>query len=194
MVYTAISRERDELTLRLHSIRLGLLILLSLGLGYIVQRDPSQHTLTLPEKGISVTLPDGLEGWVLAPGEGDVLVTGHTHLNLFSLEIAEVTATATEIDAYMEQRSAVVRIGKDSYKAWHIGTDSRFGRRVAPTYKATYQERLAHLPFRVEHWIYESYWPYRGHYVRISMRYPDFLTRYVEPDKYMLAAGLKLDK
>ena len=174
-------------------IRLCVLIVVATVLGNLVERDPGHTTLGLPDKGIAVTVPANLEGWRLTPGQGEVLVTGQTRLGLVSLEIAEVQVFAkTDIPAVVQQRHALFRKGKQEYTVWYEGDDYRFGQRYAPTYKATYRDRLPGLPLTAEFWQYDVYWAYKDHFVRIGMRYPDLMSRYVEPDKILIAAGLWL--
>jgi len=169
------------------------LILVAAALGNLVLRSPGHTTLGLPDKGIEVKVPANLEGWRLTPGTGELLVMGSTRLGLVSLEIAEVQVPAkADISAFMAQRHAEFKRGKQDYVVWYEGEDFRFGRRYAPTYKATYRDRLPRLALHVEFWQYDVYWPYKDHFVRIGMRYPDFMSRYVEPDKMLIAAGIWL--
>lgn len=176
--------------------KLALFIILAVWLGYVVEQNPGRVTLSLPDRGVSVSAPRNLEGWVLEPGEGDVLVKGHTRGGLVTLEIVQVPVdqgSESSIYGYIAERHSQVRQGKTGYIVWHQGMDAKFGLRHAPTYKATYQGQILG-PFRGEIWQYDSYWPYRGQYARISMRYPDFLINYVYPDKALIAASIKLEK
>lgn len=178
---------------RVHSlIRLVLFVCVAGGLGYLVERDPGRVSLPLPDKGFTVSVPADLEGWRLERGSGDILVTGHTLLRTMSLEIAEIPVTRQEdLPAYMKQREATLKAGKQDYVVWHMGEDYKFGSRYAQAYKATYSDRFLITPFHAETWVNDVYWPYQGHFLRITMWYPDRLARYVEPDKVLLAAGLK---
>jgi len=163
-------------------------------LGYLVERDPGRVTLSLPDRGISLAVPKNLEGWVLEPGEGDTLVEGTTRLGLVTLEIATVPVKENgDIDSYIVSRHKELKEGKADYIVWHQGPDSKFGFRPAPAYKATYQGKVGWWPFTTEIWQQDVYWPYRGNYARISMRYPNFLINYVYMDRLMLAGNLKLD-
>lgn len=176
-------------------LRVIVLTVLAAWLGYLVERDPGQTTLTIPEKGIAVTVPQSLEGWQLQQGEGAVLVTGHTRMRTISVELVDVPAKSKEdLAAYMQERHSQFKQGKDTYIVWHEGTDYKFGNRYAMAYKATYRDRFLGLPVTAEYWQHDVYWPYKDRFVRIGMRYPEFLARYVEPDKIMLGAGLKLAK
>lgn len=174
-------------------IRFLVVTLLAAWLGYLVQKDPGQLTLTIPEKGVSVTVPQSLEGWKVERGQGDVLATGHTRLRTMSLEIVEVPVThRAQIDGYIKERDEQFRVGKQDYIVWHQGTDYKFGNRYAPAYKATYTDRFLGLPIKAEYWQYDVYWPYKDHFVRIGMRFPEVLSRYVDPDKIFIASGLRL--
>ncbi len=175
-------------------VRLLVFTLVAVLLGYLVERDPERITLTLPERGVTVAVPKNLEGWALTPGEGDLLVEGETRLGLVSLEIVEVPVRENgDIDGFIVSRHKELKVGREEYIVWHQGMDSKFGYRPAPTYKATYEGKIGWWPFPTEIWQYDVYWPYRGHYARISMRYPDFLVNYVYMDRLMIAGNLKLD-
>lgn len=175
-------------------VRLAGFMALSVWLGSVLMQIPQPLTLSLPDKGVAVTVPETLEGWVLKPGDGDILVEGQTHLGLVTLEIAAVPVS-TEGAVYDEiaRRHAQVKQGKTEYVVWHQGPDSKFGRRQAPTYKATYQGTIFG-PLTGEIWQYDTYWPYRGQYARISMRYPNFLVNQLEPDKAYIGSRIKLDQ
>lgn len=173
--------------------KLALFLILAVWLGSVVQRLPERFTVSLPDQGVTVSVPKNLEGWVLEPGEGDLLVKGHTGTGLVSLEIVKVPATREEeVQRYMEKRHKELRPGKEEYVVWHQGIDSKFGQRRAQTYKATYQGPIWG-PFKGEIWQYDSYWPHRGQYVRISMRYPNFLLNYIQPDKAFIASHIQLE-
>lgn len=173
--------------------KLAFFLVLAVLLGYVVERSPERLTLSLPDQGVTVSVPENLEGWVLEPGEGDVLVKGHTRGGLVSLEVAKVpVAQNGDIYGYIQERHQELKQGKREYIVWHQGSDSKFGLRNAPTYKATHQGRVLGL-WTTEVWEYDSYWPYRGQYARITMRYPDFLVNYVYPDKALIGTALKLE-
>ena len=173
--------------------RLLLFVALAVWLGYVVQADPQRVTLSLPDKGVTVSVPKNLEGWVLEPGEGDVLIKGKSSGGLVTLEIAHVPVHQNgDIYGFIQDRHKRVKAGKEEYIVWHQGMDSKFGLRPAPTYKATYQGPILRGLSKTEIWQYDSYWPYKGQYARISMTYPNFMVQYVHMDKMIIAASLKL--
>lgn len=173
--------------------RLALFIVLAVWLGGVLLRMPSRLTLSLPDRGVEVAAPRNLEGWVLEPGEGEVLVKGHSMGGLVTLEIVRVPVAQDEIDRVIAKRNGELKAGKENYIVWHQGMDAKFGYQPAPTYKATYTGRIWG-PLKGEIWQYDSYWPYRGQFARISMRYPNFLASYIYPDKMFLGANIKLEK
>lgn len=116
-------------------------------------------------------------------------------LRTLELEIVAVTPQVGQtVNDLMDLRHAELKIDKVDYIAWHQGLDRKFGNQLAYAYKATYWDRLLGLPLMVEYWQQEFYWPYREGYARIGLRYPLFLARYHEPDRAMIAAGLKLGR
>ncbi len=176
-------------------IRLVIFAAIAFALGLVVQQDPGQQTLTITEKGVSITVPRSLEGWHVEQGKGDVLATAATRLGTMSVEMVEVPVTSEEqLAAYMKERHLSFSQGKPDYIVWHEGLDYKFGLRYALAYKATYTDRFLGLPIDAEYWQQDVYWPYKDHYVRIGLRYPDFLARYIEPDRMFIAAGIKLAK
>lgn len=171
------------------------LLTVAVGLGILVQGNPGHQTLTVPERNFSVAVPRSLEVWRLEQGQGAVLATGRTLLRTMELEIVAVTPQPGQtVNHLMDQRHADLRINKADYIVWHQGLDRKFGNRLAHAYKATYSDRLLGLPVMVEYWQQDFYWPYREGYARIGLRYPLFLARYHEPDRAMIAAGLKLGR
>lgn len=173
--------------------RLLLFLGLAIWLGYVVQVDPQRLTLSLPDQGVSVSVPKNLEGWILEPGEGDVFVKGRSRGGLVTLEIAHVPVPQNgDIYGFIQERHKQVKQGRDEYIVWHQGMDAKFGMRPAPTYKATYQAPILGGLKQTEVWQYDSYWPYKGEYARISMTYPDFMIEYVQMDKALISASLKL--
>jgi hypothetical protein len=177
------------------TIRPIVLLGLAVGLGMIVQGNPGHQTLTVPERDFSVSVPKSLEGWSLEEGEGAVLATGRTWLRTIELEIVAVTPQPGQtVNDLINQRHTELKVGKTDYIVWHQGLDRKFGNRLANAYKATYWDRLLGLPLIVEYWQQDFYWPYREGYARIGLRYPLFMARYHEPDRIMIAAGLKLGR
>lgn len=174
-------------------LRVSLWLTLVLLLGMAVQRAPGRVVLSQPHRGIDLSVPRNLEGWRLEPGEGNLLATGRTRTGWVSLEIVD-TAVALDgdLDGYIAKRHQELKAGRSNYRVWHHGEDAKFGMRPAPAYKATYDGQLVG-PLKTETWQYDVYWPYRGRYARISMRYPNFMANYVFPDRLYIAAGLRLE-
>lgn len=178
----------------LPAARLAVLVVLAAWLGWVLMRKPEELTLSLPDRGVTVSAPRHLEGWVLKPGEGDILVRGHTRLGLASFEIAIVPVSEeSHLQAYLEERYARLKEAHREYVVWRRGADTRSGRRNAPTYQATYRGKILG-PLQGRILQQDTYWPYRGRYARISFRYPALLAAYVHPDKAYIASRIKLEQ
>ncbi|MFZ5815544.1 MAG: hypothetical protein ACOY93_09625 [Bacillota bacterium] len=119
---------------------------------------------------------------------------GQTRGGLVQMEIVRVPVSRpNEVTRVILERQDQLRQGKERYTVLMPWVEPAFGDRPAPTYRAAFDQQLVG-GLSVEIWLYETYWPYRGEYARISMRYPRFLAGYIRPDRALIAEGLRLDE
>lgn len=172
-------------------LRFGLLVALALVLGRIVLADPGLQTIAVPERQLSITLPESLEGWKAVPGTGNLILTAATRLSLATLEIVDTELPAEgDIRAFTAERLRTIRAnGARGYLLWEEGPE-RYG---PMTYHAAKWTALAPLgPLSVTYWSLDHYIVHNGSYLRMTLRYPDFMWRYFRPDRWMIGGSLEL--
>ncbi|HWI63747.1 MAG TPA: hypothetical protein VNT75_18075 [Symbiobacteriaceae bacterium] len=163
----------------------------ALWLGYLVLATPEITVFQLAGDRGYIGVPASLEGWSLAEGSGDLLVQGHTRLGLMTLEV-ERTGVPLDgaLTAYISQRHARLFLDHDDYQVRLKGEYQPFGIHHVPTARAVYDGELLGLKVRmVQH---DAYWLLDERYVRIGMRFPEFLDRYFWADQYFIATYLNL--
>lgn len=172
-------------------LRLPIMIVLALWLGYMVLASPDTITFTMSDGTSTVTVPRSLEGWSLEPGEGDTLLTGSTRLGLFHLEV-ETTPIPVggNLAALIAERHTELWKQHDDYQVRLKGELKPFGHHRAPTSRAVYDDKFLWTTTR---WVrHDVYWRYNWQYVRVGFRFPEFLDNYFGADQYYIANNVNL--
>jgi hypothetical protein len=174
-------------------LRLPLAVLLAVFLGYLILRTPGTLTVTMADGVSTATVPRGLEGWHLTPGQDSVLLKGGTRLGLISLQV-ETTNVPKDgnLQAYIADRQHDAWLAQENYQPRLKGELRTWGEDRAPVARAVYDGKF--LGFQTRMVQHDVYWPYQWQYVRIGLTFPEFLDDYMGPDQYFLATHLTFAK
>ncbi|HYF95766.1 MAG TPA: hypothetical protein VD969_26415 [Symbiobacteriaceae bacterium] len=177
-------------------VRLLLLVVAAGVIGFLAEATPGITVFQLQGNLGYIAVPRSLEGWQLTPGPGDVLVQGRTRLGLMELELEKTNVPIRDdlvpdnLTAYIAGRHSCLFQAHEGYQARLHGEYQPFGIHRVPTARAVYDAKLLGLPVRmVQH---DAYWQLQSQYVRVGMRFPEFLDRYFWPDQYFIANYLNL--
>lgn len=165
---------------------------LSVWFGYVAMADPAVMTLAVPERDLSLVLPVTPEGWRAEPSEGDQLLRASTRLRLATLEVVDTgLAVSGDLGALMAERAAATRATFRNHIIWEQGAE-RFAGGLHQSVKWTARQPLAFLPLTVEYWSLDYYIPHQETYLRLTLRYPNFMWRYFRPDRMVIGSSLRL--
>jgi hypothetical protein len=170
-------------------LRLPLVLVLAISLGYLVESTPKSLVVPMNDGAGTVTVPRSLEGWRLKPGQGDLLLSGGTRLGLMKLQIATTGVTdAAVLGSYIADRQQADFLAHENYQTRLKGEIRTWGDQRMPVARAVYDGKFLGVTTRfVQH---DVFLPYRGQYVRVGLTFPEFLDNYLGPDQYFLATHL----
>lgn len=172
-------------------LRLLLLALTAVWLGYLSLSAPGITVLQLSGNLGYFAVPKSLEGWQLTEGTGDMVARGRTRLGLMHLELERTPVSIGDnLAVYVAERHGRLFLAHDDYQIRLRGELQPFGIHQAPAARATYNGRLLGAGIRmVQH---DAYWQLQGNYLRVGMTFPEFLDRYFWADQYFIANYLNL--
>ncbi|HYG59104.1 MAG TPA: hypothetical protein VD902_13670 [Symbiobacteriaceae bacterium] len=172
-------------------LKLPALILLSAWLGYLSLATPEVQTIRLADGASTIAFPRSLEGWKVTAGEGNILARGTTRLNIIALEI-ETTGVPVigPLAEYISDRHSKLWQQETDYQIRLKGELRDFGRHRAPISRAVFAGTFMGIKTRmVQH---DAYLTYKGEYVRIGLRFPEFLDEYTANDQIFIANNIQL--
>lgn len=171
--------------------RLLFLAFFSILLGYMVFRTPGLKTVDFPDGSGYITVPRSLEFWRIEPGEGELLLKGHTLFRLNQLEVVRTHVTNPEdLLTYIATRHQQLFQVTDEYQGRLRGEIRRFGLVPFHSARGVYTDWVLGLPIRGQIVQHDVYVVHQGEYLRVGLRFPIVLERYVGMDPYVIAADL----
>lgn len=174
-----------------HRVRLPLLLLLTVWIGYALLATPGKTTIALAGGKGTLTVPRSLEGWRVAPGQDEMLATGKTRFGLMQVQVQQTPVpVGGDLAAYIADRQALDWKLTHDYQVRLKGELRPFGAMRVPVSRAVYDGTLLGMKVRMVQ--YDAYMRSDWRYVRVGFTFPEFLDDYFAADQEYIALNVKL--